>query len=67
LITGLAGVAAWVLPAQAQKFFGRLADWTHSFDIGLVLAAFLPLIAVLPLWLLWNRGVSSTQSAQPSS
>ena len=54
-ITGIAGVVAWVLPAQAQKFFGALADRTHSFDQGLVLAAFLPLIAVLPLWWFWER------------
>lgn len=53
-ITGMAGVVAWVLPAQAQKLFGALADWTHSFDLGLVVAAFLPLLAVLPLWLAWN-------------
>jgi ACS family hexuronate transporter-like MFS transporter len=54
-ITGIAGVVAWVLPAQAQKFFGVLADRTHSFDQGLMLAAFLPLIAVLPLWLFWEN------------
>jgi ACS family hexuronate transporter-like MFS transporter len=53
-ITGIAGVVAWVVPAQAQKLFGSLADSTHSFDLGLVLAAFLPLVAVLPLWLLWR-------------
>ena len=62
-ITGLAGVVAWVLPAQAQKFFGALADRTHSFDKGLVLAAFLPLIAVLPLWWFWeNKSDRSTTS-----
>jgi MFS transporter, ACS family, hexuronate transporter len=54
-ITGLAGVVAWVLPAQAQKFFGVLADRTQSFDQGLVLAAFLPLLAVLPLWWCWEK------------
>lgn len=54
-ITGIAGVVAWVLPAQAQKFFGALADRTHSFDQGLVLAAFLPLLAVLPLWWFWEE------------
>jgi hypothetical protein len=42
-----AGVVAWVLPAQAQKLFGSLADWHHSFDLGLVLAAFLPLLAAV--------------------
>jgi cyanate permease len=54
-ITGLAGVVAWVVPAQAQKFFGALADRTHSFDRGLVLAAFLPLIAALPVWWFWEK------------
>jgi len=54
-ITGIAGVVAWVLPAQAQQFFGRLADRTHSFDQGLILASCLPLIAVLPLWLFWEN------------
>lgn len=61
-ITGLAGVVAWVLPAQAQKLFGSLADWTHSFDLGLLLAAFLPLIAVLPLWLAWERKAADNGS-----
>ena len=54
-ITGLAGVVAWVLPAQAQKLFGSLADRTHSFDLGLVLAAFLPLLAALPLSWWWEK------------
>ncbi|HEX5177358.1 MAG TPA: MFS transporter [Chthoniobacteraceae bacterium] len=54
-ITGLAGVVAWVVPAQAQHFFGVLADWSGSFDRGLLLASFLPLIAVIPLWLAWNE------------
>lgn len=61
-ITGIAGVVAWVLPAQAQKFFGKLADVTHSFDQGLILASFLPLIATLPLWLFWE-----TKSNPPST
>jgi ACS family hexuronate transporter-like MFS transporter len=61
-ITGFAGVVAWVIPAQAQKLFGALADRTHSFDRGLMLAAFLPLIATLPLWWCWRR--ESTISTQ---
>lgn len=54
-ITGVAGVAAWVIPAQAQQLFGALADRLGSFDQGLALAAGLPLLAALPLWLFWNR------------
>ena len=54
-ITGVAGVAAWLVPAQLQKLFGVLADRTGSFDLGLALAGFLPLLAVIPLWLFWGK------------
>ncbi len=65
-ITGIAGVVAWVLPAQAQKFFGVLADRTHSFDQGLMLAAFLPFIAVLPLWWFWENKSDRTLTSHQS-
>ena len=58
-ITGVAGVAAWLVPAQIQKLFGVLADRTGSFDLGLALAGFLPLLAVIPLWLFWNNSKTS--------
>ncbi|MGH7946848.1 MAG: MFS transporter [Opitutaceae bacterium] len=54
-ITGVAGVAAWLVPAQIQKLFGVLADRTGSFDLGLAIAGFLPLLAVIPLWLFWEK------------
>ena len=53
-ITGIAGVAAWIIPAKAQQLFGALADHLGSFDRGLALAACLPLLAVVPLWFFWN-------------
>ncbi len=58
-ITGVAGVAAWLVPAQIQKLFGVLADRTGSFDLGLALAGFLPFLAVVPLWLFWEKTKSS--------
>lgn len=58
-ITGVAGVAAWLVPAQIQKLFGLLADRTGSFDLGLALAGFLPLLAVIPIWLFWKNTNSS--------
>jgi ACS family hexuronate transporter-like MFS transporter len=61
-ITGLAGVAAWLVPAQIQKLFGVLADRLGSFDLGLALAGLLPMIAAIPLWLFWNSGKSRAQS-----
>lgn len=59
-ITGVAGLAAWLIPAQMQKLFGLLADRTGSFDLGLALAGFLPLLAVLPLWLFWKESENPT-------
>ena len=54
-ITGVAGVAAWLIPAQIQKLFGVLADRTGSFDLGPALAGLLPVLAVIPLWLFWEK------------
>ena len=62
-ITGLAGVVAWVIPAEAQKWFGALADRTHSFDQGLVIASFLPLFAIAPLWFFWDTGAERKAEA----
>jgi ACS family hexuronate transporter-like MFS transporter len=59
-ITGIAGVAAWLVPAQLQKLFGLLADRTGSFDLGLAMAGLLPLLAVIPLWLFWKNKTSIT-------
>lgn len=62
-ITGIAGVAAWLVPAQFQRLFGVLADRTGSFDLGLALAGLLPLLALFPLWLLWKP--DATKRATP--
>ena len=58
-ITGIAGVAAWLVPAQIQKLFGLLADRTGSLDLGLALAGFLPLLAVIPLWFFCEKTKST--------
>jgi ACS family hexuronate transporter-like MFS transporter len=59
MITGIAGVVAWVIPAMAQVFFGWLADRTGSFTTGILLAAFLPLLATLPFWLAWDERLAA--------
>jgi len=61
-VTGITGVAAWILSSPAQKFFGRLVDRTGSFDMGFAIAGCLPLLAFLALMLWWNDG-RSTRSA----
>ena len=58
-VTGITGVAAWILSSPAQKFFGRLVDRTGSFDVGFAIAGCLPLLAFLALMLWWNDGRST--------
>jgi ACS family hexuronate transporter-like MFS transporter len=62
-VTGIASVAAWAFAPPAQMFFGRLIDRTGSFDLGLAVAGWLPLLALLALWLLWRQG-HPTETAQ---
>jgi len=63
-VTGITGVAAWLLSSPAQKFFGRLVDRTGSFDLGLALFGCLPLLAFLALIIWWNDS-RSTDTVKP--
>jgi ACS family hexuronate transporter-like MFS transporter len=58
-ITGLAGLAAWGF-SPVQKYFGRLVDQTGSFNLGLGLAGWLPLLAFVCLWLGWRKTETAT-------
>jgi hypothetical protein len=59
-ITGIASVAAWILPAWAHRGFGWLADATGSFNAGFIAAAFLPLVAAFILVIGWGRDTRSS-------
>jgi len=48
-VTGIAGVAGWLVPGYVQKGFGQIADLTGSFNLGLALASLLPMLALIPL------------------
>jgi cyanate permease len=61
-ITGIASVAAWILPAWAQRGFGWLADTTGSFNAGFVAAAFLPLVAACILAVGWGKDPKAASS-----
>lgn len=66
-ITGMAGVAGWIIPAQAQQLFGLIVQKTGSYDAGLALAGFLPLLALIPLGLFWNRTSRPQPIGTPSN
>jgi len=53
LVTGGASFVAWVASAWFQKPFGRLADQTHSFSVGLAAAGGVTLVALAAWALIW--------------
>ncbi|KAF0177817.1 MAG: putative hexuronate transporter [Limisphaerales bacterium] len=54
-VTGILGTVAWATSSPCQKFFGRLADQTGSFNEGIALAGLTPLIGYVALMLLWHE------------
>jgi MFS transporter, ACS family, hexuronate transporter len=55
-VTGLTGVFAWALSAPVHTLFGRLVDRTGSFDLGLAVVGWMPIIAFFALLLFWEPG-----------
>jgi ACS family hexuronate transporter-like MFS transporter len=53
LVTGVASFVAWIASAWFQQRFGRLADKTQSFSIGLAAAGGVTLVALAAWALLW--------------
>lgn len=54
-VTGILGTVAWATSSPCQKFFGRLADQTGSFNEGIALAGLTPLLGYAALILLWRE------------
>jgi ACS family hexuronate transporter-like MFS transporter len=54
MVTGVAGIAAWGF-SFVHSFFGKYIDQTKSFDRGLALIGWTPLLAFLFLLLLWDH------------
>jgi ACS family hexuronate transporter-like MFS transporter len=52
-VIGALGTLAWLAAAPVHTLFGQLIDRTGSYDVGLILAGWAPLLACVPLWWLW--------------
>lgn len=65
-VTGILGTVAWATSSPCQKFFGRLADQTGSFNEGIALAGLAPLIGYVALLLLWQEPGKPSVEPPPS-
>ena len=52
---GLATIS-WIVTAAFQPIFGRYLERTKSYDLGIGLVGWLPLVALVAVLLLWHRG-----------
>lgn len=54
-LTGLLSLWVWAVTSPLHKGFGWIADTTHSYDVGLVIAGLAPWLGVLAMQGLWVR------------
>jgi len=52
-ISGILGCSAWVVSSPMHSLFGMIVDETHSFDLGMALAGWAPLVACIVLLTVW--------------
>ncbi|MEZ0388312.1 MAG: hypothetical protein ACAI34_14660, partial [Verrucomicrobium sp.] len=55
LLTGVLSMWVWVVTSPLHRFFGMVADRTHSYDWGLVMAGLAPWIGVIAMKFLWKK------------
>jgi ACS family hexuronate transporter-like MFS transporter len=69
-VTGFASVAAWFMVPPAQALFGRLVDYSGSYDAGLAAAGLMPVVAAAILWACWDHSAETameTVAASPTT
>lgn len=60
-ITGTMGTIAWIFPSIWHREFGSWVDQTKSYDVGMMLASLLPIIALIAMVWLWPRPQEATK------
>lgn len=54
-LTGLLSMWVWAVTSPLHSLFGMIADRTHSYDAGLVIAGLAPWLGVIAMKLFWTR------------
>lgn len=62
-LTGLLSMWVWAVTSPLHKLFGWIADRTHSYDVGLVMAGLAPWLGVLAMKTLWDSPKPSAADA----
>ena len=57
-ITGILGTVAWIFPSLWHREFGAWVDHSKSYDIGMMIASLLPIMAWVAMCLLWPKNVN---------
>jgi ACS family hexuronate transporter-like MFS transporter len=65
-VTGMLSFISWVSVAAMQTAVGEIVQRTHSYDLGLALAGFAPLLGFLALYFFWETRPTD-ESSVPSS
>ncbi|MBL8813303.1 MAG: MFS transporter [Planctomycetaceae bacterium] len=58
--TGLLGALGWLISSPVQKLFGKYVDRYQSFDDGIALAGFAPLVGLIILQVVWPKSRTSS-------
>jgi nitrate/nitrite transporter NarK len=66
LVTGLAGAMGWMISSRFQVLFGRWADLDGSYSRGMVMAALLPLVAMIAFAWFWPEDDSVVSKERSS-
>ena len=54
-LTGLLSLWVWAVTSPMHSFFGMMADYSKSYDLGLVIAGLAPWLGVISMRFLWRR------------
>ncbi len=65
-VSGALGTIAWIGSALMQWLVGRSIDETKSYQTGIMMAGFVPLLACAALWLVWPR-TPTLEPAKPQA
>jgi ACS family hexuronate transporter-like MFS transporter len=66
-LTGILSLWVWALTSPLHSAMGALADWSKSYDLGLVIAGIAPWMGVVSLHALWKIPSATDTQTDPAT